>query len=84
MGAMHAQHLALLAEAIAEAAAAVAKQPVTLVSVTFDCLAPAREGEAVTTHVTITRATRTIVFSSAELRGDDARRILAATAVHRI
>jgi hypothetical protein len=54
------------------------------VSVTFDCMAPLLAGEAATTHVNITRATRTLVFSTAQLRGADGRLLMTASSVHRV
>jgi hypothetical protein len=77
---MEAQLLAQLVDAIAAEAARIAEKPVALVSVTFDWIGPAAEAAA---SVEITRATRTMVFSSGQLRSGD-RLVAAATAVHRI
>lgn len=81
---METAQIALIVEAIAAEAARIAEQPVTLVSVTFDCIGPHGAGETAIPSVTITRATRTLVFSTAQLRGADGRLLLAASAVHRI
>jgi hypothetical protein len=81
---MASDHLARLANAIAETSAAAAERPAFLVSITVDVIAPARDGEATRPVVEITRATRTLVFSRADLRGEDGRLLLSATAVHRV
>lgn len=77
------EQIARLLEAIGAEAARNAEAPVTLVSVTFDWMTPPQDGVATEAHVDITRATRTMVFSTAQLRAGD-RLVLAATAVHRI
>ena len=76
--------LARLADALTAEACAIAEKPATLVSVTFDAIAAPGSGEACATSVTVTRATRTLVFSKGELRGQDGKLVLSATAVHRI
>ena len=81
---MGSEQIALVVNAIAAEAARIAEKPVTLVSATFDWMAPLDAGETATPSVTITRATRTLVFSTAQLRGADGRLLLAASAVHRI
>lgn len=76
--------LARLAHAMTVEACAIAEKPATLVSVTFDAIAAPVSGEACAATVAITRATRTLVFSKGELRGQDGRLVLSATAVHRL
>ena len=66
---MDSEQIALIVNAIAAEATRIAEKPVTLVSVTFDWMASLGAGEAATPSVTITRATRTLVFSTAQLRG---------------
>jgi hypothetical protein len=66
---MDSEGLARLADAMADAASAIAKQPATLISVTFDRIAEGRGGEVRHHHVTITRATRTLVFSGGSCAG---------------
>lgn len=75
--------LVRLLEALSAEAARIAKAPVTLVSVTFDWMAPPPAGAVTVPEVTITRATRTLVFSSARLRAGETL-AATATAVHRI
>ncbi|KAF0172960.1 MAG: hypothetical protein IV086_13665 [Hyphomonadaceae bacterium] len=79
-----AEQIAQLLDVVGAEAARTAEKPVAVVSVTFDWVAPAREGETVIAHAEITRATRTIVFSRGDLRGDDGRLLLTASAVHRV
>jgi phenylpyruvate tautomerase PptA (4-oxalocrotonate tautomerase family) len=81
---MHSDQLARLADAMTQAAAAIAEKPATLVSVTFDQIATQQPSETATPVVEVTRATRTLVFSRGDLRGEDGRLLLSATAVHRI
>ena len=81
---MESDQIALVVAAIAAEAARIAEQPVTLVSATFDWMAPLNAGEVASTRVNITRATRTLVFSTAQLRGADDRLLLSASAVHRL
>ncbi|MDX2235401.1 MAG: hypothetical protein NW200_12960 [Hyphomonadaceae bacterium] len=81
---MDSHHLTLLADALAEQAAAIAEKPVTLVSVTFDRIAAAPAGAALHASIEITRATRTLVFSRGDLRDGAGSLVLSATAVHRI
>ena len=81
---MDSDQIALVVNAIAGEAGRIAEKPVTLVSATFDWVAPLNTGEAATPSVTVTRATRTLVFSTAQLHGADGRLLLAASAVHRI
>lgn len=78
---MEGPHISRLLDAVSAAAARTADAPVQLVSITFDWMAP--PDGATTTNVEITRATRTLVFSTAQLR-DGARLVCAASAVHRI
>ncbi len=78
------QEVVQLLAAIGAEAARMAEKPVAVVSATFDWVAPAREGEAMRAHAEITRATRTIVFSRGDLRGEDGRLLLTASAVHRV
>ncbi len=84
MSGVDSAQLARLADAMTAEACAIAEKPATLVSVTFDAIAAPEPGEAGAASVTITRATRTLVFSRGELRGQDGRLVLSATAVHRI
>ncbi len=81
---MDSDQIALIVAALADEAARIAEKPVTLVSATFDFMAPMLAGETATPTVEITRATRTLVFSTAQLRGADGRLLMAASAVHRI
>lgn len=81
---MDSDQIALILDAVSAEARRIAEKPVMLVSATFDAIAPMNEGEAATASVNITRATRTIVFSTAQLRGDDGRLLMTASAVHRI
>jgi acyl-CoA thioesterase FadM len=82
--AVESEEMALVVRAVAAEAARIAEKPVTLVSVTFDHMAPLLAGEAATTHVNITRATRTLVFATAKLRSADGRLLMTASSVHRI
>lgn len=81
---MESDQIALIVRAVAAEAARIAEKPVTLLSATFDWIAPIQAGEVATPTVEITRATRTLVFSTAQLRGADGRLLMAASAVHRI
>ncbi|MDZ4777442.1 MAG: hypothetical protein SGJ23_11715 [Alphaproteobacteria bacterium] len=72
----------LLASINAEVARA-SDRPVVIVSATFEWIKPAPDAGAATTHVTITRSTRTIVFSRGELKVGDTL-VLSASAVHRV
>ena len=81
---MESEQIALLVRAAGEEAARIAEKPVTLVSATFDAMASLDAGEIATPSVEITRATRTLVFSTARLHGADGRLLMAASAVHRI
>ncbi len=81
---MEAEQIALIVRAISAEAARIAEQPVTLVSATFDWMEPLHDGEAAAASVEITRATRTLVFSTARLRGADGRLLMTASSVHRI
>lgn len=81
---MESDQIALIVQAIAAEAARIAEKPVTLVSATFDWMGPLAAGETAVPTVEITRATRTLVFSTAQLRGADGRMLMAATAVHRL
>jgi len=74
------QVVQLIAALNAEAAKA-AGRPVAIVSATLEWIKPA-EGPA-TTEVTITRSTRTIVFSRADLKVGDVLTV-SASAVHRV
>jgi len=78
---MEGRHVSRLLEAVGAEAARIAEAPVQLVSITFDWMAAPQGAGA--TSVEITRATRTLVFSTAQLR-DGARLVCAASAVHRI
>ncbi|MGE3251772.1 MAG: hypothetical protein AB7J28_06060 [Hyphomonadaceae bacterium] len=80
MSGAHAMMNAML-DALARETARAAGAETALVSVTFDILA---EGEAARHETAIVRATRTLVFSSGEALGADGKRLMAATAVHRI
>lgn len=72
-----------LLDAIGAEAARSADKPVALVSVTFDWIKPVPEGGLPSARASVTRATRTIIFSKGELRaGDDL--LLSASAVHRV
>lgn len=71
--------LSMLAEAAAREAARTIEGPVSLISIQFDVLADG-EGSA---RARITRATRTLVFSEAELVGSSGERLIVASAVHR-
>lgn len=73
-----------LIAALSADAARSAGKAVAPVSVTLDWVAAPAEGETTRTQVEITRATRTIVFSKAELRGADDRLLLSGSAVHRV
>ena len=55
---MESEQIALVVNAIAGEAGRIAEKPVTLVSATFDWMAPLNAGETATPSVTITRATR--------------------------
>ena len=81
---MESGQIALVVRAIADEAARIAEKPVTLVSATFEWMAPLGAGETATPTVEITRATRTLVFSTAQLRGADGRLLMTASSVHRI
>jgi hypothetical protein len=78
---MEGPHITRLLDAVGAEAARIAEAPVQLVSITFDWMA-IPEGAA-SANVEITRATRTLVFSTAQLR-DGARLVCTASAVHKI
>jgi len=78
-----AAHVARLLEALNEEAAKGAARPVAIVSATFEWIKPDPGAGEAATHVSITRSTRTIVFSRGELRVGEAL-IVAASAVHRV
>ena len=87
MSATHApeaEQIAYLLDVVGAEAARTAEKQVAVVSATFDWVASMRAGETPTAHAEITRATRTIVFSRGDLRGDDGRLLLTASAVHRV
>lgn len=81
---METEQIALIVSAIATEAARIAEKPVTLVSATFDWMAPLHDGETARPSVEITRATRTLVFATARLHGADGRLLMTASSVHRI
>lgn len=72
----------LLAALNADAAKA-SDRPVAIVSATFEWIKPARDAGDAVTHVTITRSTRTIVFSRGDLKIGDTL-VVRASAVHRV
>lgn len=72
-----------LLSALNKEAAAAANAPATLASVTFDVLTDTVSPDyAIETQ--IVRATRTLVFSTAEMRNAGGAPIIAATAIHKI
>jgi len=61
--------------------AKAADAPTSLVSVTLDVVG---EGQPEKTEVQIVRATKSLVFSTAEARDANGARVIAASAVHKI
>lgn len=73
-----------LARALAAETAAAAGAETMLVSITADLIARPAAGEPQTAQVRIVRATRTLVFAEADLRGADGRRLMTASGVYKI
>jgi hypothetical protein len=76
-------HVTQLLAALNSEAAKASDRPVAIVSATFDWIKPAPDAGEAVTHVTITRSTRTIVFSRGDLKVGDAL-VISASAVHRV
>lgn len=83
MAATESERVMSLLAALNDEAARAAGKPVSIVSATFEWIKPAPAEGATATHVTITRSTRTIVFSRGELKIGDVL-VMAASAVHRV
>ena len=81
---MHSEQIAIILTAATSEATRIAEKPVTLVSATFEWMAAMNAGETATPRIEITRATRTLVFSTARLHGADGRLLMTASVVHRI
>lgn len=67
--------------ALAAETARAAGAPTALVSITFDMMG---EGQPAATRVEVVRATKSLVFSQGDILDSAGRRLLAATAVHKI
>lgn len=83
MSAADSDHVARLLAALHDEAAKAAARAVTVVSATFEWIKDDPGAGDITTDVTITRSTRTIVFSRGELRIGDTL-VLSASTVHRV
>jgi len=83
MSAAESDHVARLLAALNAEAREAAARPVAIVSATFEWVKPDPGAGAVSTDVTITRSTRTIVFSRGDLKVGDTL-VITASAVHRV
>lgn len=70
-----------LIEALARETAQAAGAETTPISLTFDVVG---EGEAAAISAHVVRTTKTLVFCEGEARDAGGRRLIAATAVHKI
>lgn len=73
-----------LARALAEATSAAAGRETSLVSITCDLIARPEANAGLSAHAEITRATRSLVFASADLRDASGARLMTASAVYRV
>lgn len=73
-----------LARALAAAAREACGAETSLVSITCDLIRRPQPHEPLTPRVEIARATKTLVFATADLFGQDGRRLMTASAVRRI